>query len=65
MASNLNIGKNTKPDSSSSGYTGKPYLGEPCSPQLAPGMDDLLDPALTFQYCEDTDHMKENCVKLN
>ena len=64
VASNLNIGKNIKPDSSSSGYTGKPYLGKPHPPQLAPGVDGLLDPALTCWYCKNTGCLKENCAKL-
>ena len=34
------------------------------STQLAPAVDGSLDPALTCQYCKDTSHLKENCVKL-
>ena len=65
VASNLNIGgKNTKPNNSSSGYTSKPYLGKPQPLQLAHGIDGSLDLALTCQYCKDTSHLKENCVKL-
>ena len=65
VASNLNIGKGTKTYSSSSGYTDKPYLGKPHPCQLAPGVDGLLDPALTCWYCKDIGHIKENCVKMN
>ena len=64
VASSLNIGRNTKSDNSSSGYTSKPYLGEPHPPQLAPGVDGSLGQALTCQYCKDTGHLKEYCVKL-
>ena len=64
VASSLNIDRNMKPYNSSSGYTNKPYLGKPCPSQLAPGVDGSLDLALTCQYCKDTGHLKENCVKL-
>ena len=64
VASSLNIGRNTKPDNSSSSYSSKPYLGKPHPSHLAPGVDDSLDPALTCQYCKDTSHLKENCMKL-
>ena len=64
LASSLKMGTNTKPDSSLSGYNSKPYLGKPYPSQLAPGVDGSLDPALTCQYCKDTSHLKENCVKL-
>ena len=60
MASSLNIDRNTKP----SGYTRKSYLGKPHPLQLAAHVDGSLDPALTCQYCKDTSHIKENCVKL-
>ena len=65
VASNLNIGKNTKPDSSFRFYIGKLYFGKPCPPQLAPGVDVSLNTALTCQHCKDTGHIKDNCVKLN
>ena len=64
VASGLNIGGNTKPNNSSSGYTSKPYLGKPQPPQLAPGVEGSLDPALTCQYCKVTGHVKENSMKL-
>ena len=64
VASTLNIAKNTKPGNSCSGYTSQPYLGKPHPSQLAPGVDGILDPALTCQYCKDTSHIKENCMKL-
>ena len=47
VASSLNIIRNSKPDNSLSGYTSKPYLGKPCPPQLASGVDGSLDTALT------------------
>ena len=64
VASNLNIGGNTKPKNPLSGHTSKPYLGKPCPTQLPPGADGSLDPALTCWYCKDTSHLKENCVRL-
>ena len=64
VASSLKMGKTTNPDSSPSGFISKPYLGRPCPSQLAPGVDGSLDPSLTCQYCKDTRHLKENCVKL-
>ena len=48
-----------------SGYTGKTYLGKPTPPHHAPGIDGSLKPELSCQYCKDTDHSKESCVKLN
>ena len=69
VASSLNISGGNKPQKSNpngvSGYTTKPYLGKPRPPQLAPGVDGSLDPELSCWYCKDTDHLKENCVKLN
>ena len=66
VASNLNINVGNKPQQGeASGYTGKPYLGKPRPSKLAPGMDGSLDPELPCQYCKDTSHLKENCVKLN
>ena len=64
VASNLNMGKINNTEGSSSGFISKPYLGRPCPSQLAPGVDGSLDPSLTCQYCKDTSHLKENCVKL-
>ena len=29
------------------------------------GVDGSLNPELSCQYCKDTGHLKENCVKLN
>ena len=48
VVSNLNIGKDKQPNSSSSGYTGKSYLGKPYLTQLAPGVDRSLYPALMW-----------------
>ena len=64
VASSLKMGRNNKIDSSPSGYNSKPYLRKPHPSQLATGVDGSLDPALTYQYCKDTGHLKENCIKL-
>ena len=66
VASNLNINVGNNPQKGdSSAYTGKPYLGKPRPLKLALGIDGSLDPELSCQYCKDTGHLKENCVKLN
>ena len=64
VTSSSKMAGNTKPNNSPSGYNSKPYLGKPHPSQLAPGVDCSLAPALTCQYCKDTGHLKENCVKL-
>ena len=66
VASNLNINmdKKSQPEQTS-GYTGRPYLGKPRPLKLAPGIDGSLNPELSYWYCKDTGHLKENCVKLN
>ena len=64
VASNLNMRKTTTAESSPSRFVSKPYLGRPHPSQLALGVDGSLDPLLTCQYCKDTGHLKENCVKL-
>ena len=64
VASNLNMGKTNNTESSPSGFVSKPSLGRPYPSQLAPGVDSSLDPSLTCQYCKDTRHLKENCIKL-
>ena len=43
---------------------GKPYLGTPREPQVTPGMDDSLNPALSCKYCKDTGHDMSNCAKV-
>ena len=66
VASNLNISVDNKPrQGEASGYTGRPYLGKPRPSKLTPGIDGSLDPELSCQYCKDTSHLKENCIKLN
>ena len=68
VASSLNISGGNKPQNttnSTSAYTDKPYLGKPRPPQIALGIDDSLNPEFSCQYCKDTVHFKENCVKLN
>ena len=43
---------------------GKPYLGPPREPQVTPGVDGSLNPALSCKYCKDTGHDVSNCVKV-
>ena len=62
---NINIDKKSQQNEQTSGYTSKPYLGKPRPSKLAPGIDGSLNPELSCQYCKDTGHLKENCVKLN
>ena len=41
------------------------YVGRLRQPQLACGSDGMLEPNVTCLYCKDTEHTKDNCVKLN
>ena len=41
------------------------YIGRPRQPQLACGANGTLQPSVTFFYCKDTRHIKDNCVQLN
>ena len=43
---------------------GKPYLGPPREPQVTPGADGSLNPALSCKYCKDTGHNVSNCAKV-
>ena len=43
---------------------GKPYLGPPREPQVTPGADGSLNPALSCKYCKDTGHNVSNCTKV-
>ena len=45
---------------------GKPYLGKPREPQVTPGVDGSLNPALSCKYCKDMGHnvSKVNCTKV-
>ena len=43
---------------------GKPYLGPPREPQVTPGADGSLKPALSCKYCKDTGHDVSNCAKV-
>ena len=43
---------------------GKPYLGPPREPQVTPGADCSLNPALSCKYCKDTGHNVSNCAKV-
>ena len=42
----------------------KPYLGPHREPQVTPGADGSLNPALSCRYCKDTGHDVSNCVKV-
>ena len=68
VVSSLNISGGNKPQNTSNvagGYTGKPYLGKARPLQLVLGIDGSLNPELSCQYCKDTGHLKENCIKVN
>ena len=52
-------------DTKGAGFSSKPYLGKARPLQLAPGVDGSLNPELECQYCKDTGHLKDNCIKLN
>ena len=41
------------------------FIGRPRPPQLAHGADGTLLPSITCNYCKDTGHFKDNCVRLN
>ena len=43
---------------------GKPYLRPPREPQVTPGADGSLNPALSCKYCKDTGHNVSNCTKV-
>ena len=43
---------------------GKPYLGPHREPQVTPGTDGSLNPALSCKYCKDTGHDMSNCAKV-
>ena len=54
-----------KPQASqSTNLFGKPYLGMPREPQVTPGTDGSLNPALSCKYCKDTGHDMSNCTKV-
>ena len=42
----------------------KPYLGLYREPQVTPGTDGSLNPALSCRYCKDTGHDVSNCAKV-
>ena len=42
----------------------KLYLGPPREPQVTPGADGSLNPALSCRYCKDTGHDVSNCAKV-
>ena len=62
---NINMDKKSSQNEQPSGYTSRPYLGKPRPLKFALGIDGSLDPELSCQYCKDTSHLKENCIKLN
>ena len=41
------------------------FIGRPKPPQLASVADGTLLPSITCNYCKDTRHFKDNCVRLN
>ena len=41
------------------------FIGRPRPPQLACGANGTLLPSITCNYCKDTRHFKDNCVRLN
>ena len=43
---------------------GKPYLGPPREPQVTPGADGSLNPALSCKYCKNMGHDISNCAKV-
>ena len=43
---------------------GKPFLGTNRPSELSKGLDGSLDPNLSWWYCKDTGHEKENCRQL-
>ena len=43
---------------------GKPYLCMPREPQVTPGADGSLNPALSCKYCKDTGHDVSNYTKV-
>ena len=53
-----------QPQSGSSSQFGRPYLGQQREPQLTPGADGNLNPALSCKYCKDTGHDIGNCTKV-
>ena len=48
----------------SSNPFGKPYLGPHREPQVTPGVDGSLNPALSCKYYKDTGHDVSNCAKV-
>ena len=51
-------------DSKETGFVSKSYLGKPRPSQLAPSADGSLNPELECQYCKNSGHLKDNCIKL-
>ena len=45
-------------------YTPKPFLGKLRPSQLLAGKDGTTNPDQTCQYCKDTGHLLENCLRL-
>ena len=41
------------------------FIGRPRPPQLECGANGTLLPSVTYNYCKDTEHFKDNCVQLN
>ena len=45
-------------------FAPKPFLGKYCPSKLTAGKDGTTNPNQTCQYCKDTGHLLENCVRL-
>ena len=54
----------TNTNQSQSSQFSRPYLGQPREPQLTPGADGNLNPALSCKYCKDAGHDVGNCAKV-
>ena len=40
------------------------FLGKPCEPVVASGKDGTIDPEKTCNYCKDTGHNVDNCLRM-
>ena len=62
--SNIPFQATSQSQPNTSSQYGRPYLGQPREPQLTPGADGNLNPALSCKYCKDTRHEVGNCAKV-
>ena len=64
-STNLFVPSQQKPqESQNTNPFGKPYLEPPREPQVTPGADGSLNPALSCKYCKDMGHDISNCAKV-